>query len=238
MSIKYLCAVIKGQRGRNGFTFIEVLVCIAILMVLFLIVSAVLREAKRRSYDGAEIKYLRQIGQAMAIYQAEDEWATNQSYILAADSNPFTLLPLVDSGVLDKSVLKSPRDVTRNGIANERLQCSSEITGRTHLPTPSYCSYPALGDRLIGDVDIVNVYADIVKAPAGGWVVSLSGSQLPHGPHPPPESCKYMNMTGSYLRLMFDGAVVHREHRYVANSLGVLAEPPLSLYSDLPAKFP
>ncbi|MCC7230750.1 MAG: hypothetical protein IT203_10185 [Fimbriimonadaceae bacterium] len=214
------------------------LACIAIVIVLFLIVSAGLREAKRRSYVGVDIAHLRQIGQAMAIYQAEDEWATNQSGILAADSNPFTLLALVDSGVLDKALLKSPGDPTQKGIANARLQCSSEITGRGHLPTPSYDSYPALGDRLIGAVDIVNVYADIVKAPAGGWVVSLSGSNLSNGPFPPPESCKYMNMSGSYLRLMFDGAVVHRSHRQAVNSLGILAEPPLSLYSDLEAKFP
>jgi hypothetical protein len=159
---------------------------------------------------------MRQIGMASAMYASDygSEYAHR-------------LLPLVQTGHLPVSIVRSPADPTKTGLANSILNCNRVFGSHQVRPTPVYDSYLSVDDS-----DITS-NMQFTGASGEGWLVALSRS-TPAAAEQPIADCKYSLLEGGFQRLLIDGSVVHRRHRWttISKPVNTRAQKPMWLFSD------
>lgn len=200
---------LRPSRGL-GFTLMELLVTVAICAILMGILVPVLASAKRAAKATVEISQLRQIGQAQAIYMQDEQYVGS-------------LQTLVDTGLLPSAMCASPNDVTPKGIANEMVsEFATHSTQYANLALPYPSTYVGFREYQYPQ----SWYDEYVNVnPNPGWLVSFTETSRLN------PLVWETTLLGKYRRLLFDGAVVLRNHSTVDSGAGA-AQHPLQLFSD------
>jgi type II secretory pathway pseudopilin PulG len=167
---------------REAFTIVETLTAIVIIVVLAGLTFAGLAQAKRQAWNSVDVHQLREVGIAAEMYREN-----------AGVKSPL-IDHLVDANLLSSTLVVSPLDTTRYGIANHSRQRSGQRMTPYRL---TYLSLPEATSVLIPTVE---------ESRGGGMFVSLAGADPAIPGENPPVSYK-----GRYLRLLFDGSVTSRE---------------------------
>ena len=146
------------QRYRKGFTPIELLVVIGIILILVGILVPVLIRAKASSFQTNDISNLRQMAVAGSLY--EQEYA----------SPALGSAPLVAVGLIPKSICTSALDPTRNCLANEVASIFTlAMTGHDYLRRDYRVSYLGLWDYVYSESWMEKYVANFGNP---GWLVS------------------------------------------------------------------
>lgn len=107
---------------RLGFTLVELLVVVAILVLLAALLFPVLSKARERGKDGGCISNLAQIGKAMALYATDHDdclpygpsAVAKYQHLDGPSPDPFFAMPTAESLLApygaSKSLLRCPRD--------------------------------------------------------------------------------------------------------------------------------
>ncbi|HXH61122.1 MAG TPA: type II secretion system protein [Fimbriimonadaceae bacterium] len=196
-----------------GFTLIEILVVITIVLILLGLIMPALMRARTDAYIAADTSNLHQIGLAQAIYQ--------DSY----GEQALSLSSLIDSGLLDKKVAVSGRDSTKKGLAWELSERMGYNGGKDGLAQDRKyrISYIAWGGALRFKAKRID------NLPEGsknfGWLISLIPSDLS------------ANVTSTfedhrYLRLTMEGSVLRRPAEGVFDDGTLRGSSPIFCYID------
>lgn len=190
------------RRAQPGFTIVELLVAIGIVLVLAGLLFPVLGFARARARESACVAQLHQIGQAFEMYLSDYE-AHRPSY----------LHQLYPGYVNDQRLFICPNDawVDRGGWA-------WSAWGQFSTPPrkwPFAVSYGYFWRRMPTDTRADTLWIEMQnRSPRAGYAVCVL-----HG-----EPCQPPFMEGAApwhqgltLRVTFDGAVVRRQIRYEAN---------------------
>ena len=170
---------------ERGFTLVEMLTVISVIVILFGIGAAGLGAARGAAYEASDISALRQIGAARLIYEE--------------DSGPLLRTePLVTTKIIPDELLVSPSDRSSQGIANVFRQL-------THASADPVTSYRDSFLPITAVVTPVGI-AMLRETSGAGWLVSFPKSQLVQGTVAQPI------FEGTYVRLLFDGSVQKRHH--------------------------
>jgi type II secretory pathway pseudopilin PulG len=184
----------KRSWSANAFTLAEILIVLAIIIIIAAIVVPVLTRSKIAAYTSTHLSQMRQIGIARQLYM-------DQSDIQAMN----TTKPLVMSGLVGKELLKGTWDPFSAGAGNQRR---------------SYSPEDGAGTNYFDSVLVLQMYVgkkyqtEVAESKGAGWAVIQTS---------PPKSKKrslsasdYEWFSDEYLRLRFDGGVVHRRVEYVS----------------------
>ena len=175
---------------NKGFTLVELLVSIAIILIIAGIVLPSIIRGKRSAITAEDISQLRQIGQAAEIYRTDYD-----------DQHPLAVSPIVETGILSESILTSKADPYQQGFANAYLE-----KRQSPLRLDFQLSY---GDFLDTFGYRREYYEEfLVDAPNPGWLLNLL--------HPASDSCTLDSIgqyCGEFYRLSFDTSVHHRTTR-------------------------
>jgi len=178
---------------NKGFTLIEILICISVVLALAAISAAVYAQATARGKLAVEISQMHQIGLAANLYHEQyDAW-------------PMSPTQLVDGGLTPKNLWLSPRDRYPRGFANEWLTEMGTGTPTDYLRDRS--SFPNTYICL-GDYHKVQAYVNkVVEKASAGLFVSILDSK------PVALSGLRGDYEGIYRRVLLDGSVVIRHQR-------------------------
>jgi prepilin-type N-terminal cleavage/methylation domain-containing protein len=188
------CIALRAIRVNSGVSLLEILVCVSIIAALATMLAPSLRQTKveaRRIEDTAK---LRQVGQALALYQISyDErcW--------------FEVEPLVESQMLDPLLAASELDPHPRGLLNHirftRYHWREEdLTGFKD----SFLSYHLPERR--SDYNTARFLGPFGASKGAGWLVALDTPLGLWG-------WDWFESPGGYLRLTMDGAVLRRRIR-------------------------
>lgn len=203
-----------GARHKAAFTFLEIVIVSAVILILLAIVAPAIVNAKRSAYAANDISNLRQIGVAAIAYSEE------------AGEHPRGIQLLEARGLMPTSIVTSELDGTPRGQAYE-LAAEIARDSRMYLRriTPYRRTYVSLYDMFFA---IAAVAGPNGEADSAGWLVSLAeGSPIIVEGRPIWKIWK-----GQFLRLKFDGSVVARTHRTVVIGAGATYGSPLMWFSD------
>ena len=176
-----------AARPSQGFTLVETIVSIAIVILLVSLVAPALGEATKRAARTDDISKLRQIGMAATLYESDN------------DSHPLSLVNMLLAQKLDGRLFESSRDPYPEGLANGVVQFMGP-------PSPSYGMIPPtsrISFLSLGDYYAPGSLVDEIRSDSGaGWVVNLvEDTKLGPSMGSP---CQWQ---GKYDRLRFDGSV-------------------------------
>lgn len=177
---------------RRAFTLIEILTCIAIVVVIAAITMPVFITAKRSALRADETSRLRQIGIGFGLYEED---SGHQQYGTRV---------LVSEGYIPSSLLNSALDPTEKGIANQIAEEITKELSHFHESVPYRSSFPAF--LVFGQFN--ETFEKVMERPNAGWLVSLSDTKTRR-------TDSYLGaVEGQYLRLTLDGAILHRKTRW------------------------
>lgn len=199
---------------KKAFTLIELIVVMAIVLILFGILFAVLGPAREKAMDSDTLSNLHQISLAGQLYfQENDHW-------------PESSEQLVKAGKLSKDFIRSKRDRTKMGIAWAVAEDNPEGFPGRKAPMPGlYDSYPGYAHWPIYPLAKAALKD---HSENGGWLVDLTISTRE-------DFSPWLKSKGPYRRVTFDGSVILRQHRpSLASSDPQFgnAHTPFLLYSD------
>jgi len=177
----------------RAFTLIEILVCVAIVLVLAAIGGTVYIQAIGRGKLATEISQMHQIGLAANLYHEQyDAW-------------PMSPTQLVDGGLTPKGLWLSPRDRYPRGLSNELLTDMGTGTPTDYLSYRSVFPNTYFG---LGDFHKTREFVNkVVEKTSPGLFVSLLDSKLIA------DSGLRGNYEGIYRRVLLDTSVVIRHHQ-------------------------
>jgi len=198
--------------GRTGISLVEVLVVVAIIGLLVASLVALFGPARRQAHSADSMSRLRQLGLAAAAYQDQ------------TGRFPGSCLECTTIASLDPALCALPRDTTVMGLGQE---CAQWMVRPPPPRAAHRYSYYGYSDAWI-PWDKFQELVGMGENP--GWLTDQTESvRLPE------RVCAF---TGTYLRLLFDGAVVRRSHRFGTVPEGrtynfdqVFADFPDSFYS-------
>lgn len=175
------------RSGRPGYTLVEVLVAVAIIIMLAGLVLSAIVAGKEGAKVSVDVSNLRQLGQAAALYASEND-----------EEPPLSVRPLIASGTVTSEITQSPSDSTQEGMLARFIRdvtlASKEIRG----PIPR-ATYIGPSDALW---DWSTFSRRILPGRNPGWLVNLVRCNRKFG--------RVTGSTGPYLRLLMDGSVQHR----------------------------
>lgn len=128
--------------GRNAFTLIELLVVIAIVAILAAILFPVFAKAKSAAKTSACASNLRQVGTALALYQADGEDAypnTGDPFLWFGRRFRWPIMPYLNIGQKQKA-----GDYVAESGAAQILTCSEDPTVKSTYDGTSYAYSAAL----------------------------------------------------------------------------------------------
>jgi prepilin-type N-terminal cleavage/methylation domain-containing protein len=172
-------------RAKKGFTLVELLIVIAVILVVAAITTPVISRAKYGALLTSDLSNLRQIGQAAEMYHLSyDEWT-------------YSVTPLVENGLVPPKLLSASTDTYPRGIANKAAEVVRERPRPYYPFRNSYISqhdYGVKSTRLQYPGEF----------PASGWLLLLTEYE--------PVSTLYVPTLPEfrYLRLCYDGSIVKR----------------------------
>lgn len=148
----------RQSEPTSGTLLIEVLVVLAIVGVVAGILFPALTQAKRTSYEAADIDKMRQVANAGALYCAEH------------GDYPLRIEQLVSAKALDRQVCKLATDPYPEGFEGYYLQHLQSIP----VLSKSVASYPqsmlTLGDFNYGETDMRR----FLKNANPGWAIAAT----------------------------------------------------------------
>ncbi len=174
----------KRSNCTNGFSLLEVLMCIGIVGILCVLLFPVIASARRSGHAAAGVSNLRQLGIAFDLYSSEND----------GSQGPLQAEFYVNQLRLPAELLANKADPTVEGYANTyrryRYRSASGsyrvslLSKGLMMPTESALSNQA--------------------APRSGWVILPTSGRKP-GP-------TFLDaLEGGLTRLCFDGSVVSRQ---------------------------
>lgn len=178
----------------SGYTLIEVIAVLSIVVILFALLTPALSGGKLRAELATETSRMHELGVAANLYHND-----NNAYAMSAST-------LVEAGLVPRGEVVSPVDETRRGWANEMVAELAHKSGAySGLETAYRRSFIGIGDYAMHS----SIFeSEVLGNENPGWLVSLSGttkSKYSHTLWSMPE--------GSYRRLLMNGEVVTRRHR-------------------------
>lgn len=155
-----------SRRPRRGYTLIEILVVLGILVVLFAVLLPVLISAKDRSKSARALSDLHQLGLAANLYHEQKErW-------------PLGTPDLVNAGLAPSTLAVSVRDPSPRGQANDL------VLGFAHDSNLYKGRETSYRRTYVGLYDYGHAYRDferhIENQPAAGWLVDCVDFDLRH----------------------------------------------------------
>lgn len=194
---------VKLATGPTGFTLVELLVSILVVVALTSVVFAVFSKAKKQAKTTVDISNLRQIGVARALYLADYDDRVDQLYASTLDV-------LVQTKRIPEQLCISPNDPYPTGLAN-RLSSPLTLTRlffKARQPTSYPVSYISISDfQLFDDYkDDLNRNPVWQQFDEGAWLIEISGADevSKEAPH---------FRSGAFHRLQHDGSVRTRIQR-------------------------
>ncbi len=175
-------------RRHRGFSLVELLVVIGIVIVLAAIAFSVFSSATHKAKDTSDIGNLRQIGQASEMYAADFD-----------DKRPLSTIPLLSLNRIGQEVVVSRHDTSKEGFIRRFWNSIGYPDAPKSLPWR--ITYVGVGDAGWGNA---SVERKIEPHPAPGWMISfheaLASEKVSTEGVPP----------GPYFRLCLDGSVQRR----------------------------
>ena len=179
--------------NRLGFSLVEMLAVVGIIMVVAGIVMPVFAGAKVAGLETAEVSHLRQLGQAREIYRADN------------GEQEGSFLDVVEAVPSGKQIASSSLDPEPEGRSNLISKQLFSIRGApadyslnfrvTFVGAHSYGWPPQLVEKFLAD------------KPRRGWLLSYSRSV------PGRAGGDFVDgLRGRYLRLLLDGSVARLGH--------------------------
>lgn len=205
----------------RGFTLIEVLVALAVVVAVSAILLPVLSRAKERALWTSDVSAMHQVALAASIYSSDNGGAY-----------PLSVEPLVDGGLLAKILLSAATDSDEFGKAN-LVAKSVRAAGRPDPYYPYRNSFPTQldyglnlhgGRYLLRDGDTVE---------GAGWLILPTKMSSPATFWIPEYSSRYQ-------RLLFSGTAVTRTNVSVGvtyQGRSATSWHPAFLYGDYDSKW-
>lgn len=175
----------------RGFTLVELMVVIGIIIILAGLLAVLIPAAKRASLVAVDTEGLRQLSAAASLYQADNN-----------DLHPGSVLPLLRTGLVNPERVASKADNSSMGWLNEW------VNEQAKLNPPYIRRMPAARVSYLGVADLFGI-RNLEKirnsGENSGWLISFA-------PAPPRNfgGGKRDVGSGSTLRLTFDHSVVKR----------------------------
>ncbi len=191
------------RKVKSAFSLVEVLVCIAIIVVLVAIILPTLNSARKRSLLSQDVSNMRQFGIAAELY---------------ADTNngvfPGFLAPLHASQFVPKELMKSPLDSTSEGWLNQyfedQVRFNPNVKNRKYPFKQSYFGFHDL---------LRNTNVEEFRSLPGNPGRLISISPKPSYNLKPPLRL----LGGPIFRLHFDGSVKRYVPRNLPNQIATAA---------------
>jgi prepilin-type N-terminal cleavage/methylation domain-containing protein len=198
-------AVVVVIKRKSAFTLVELLVVVAIVAVVAAIVLPVVSGTKRVAYSTADRSNLRQIGLARNLYMSE------------TNVEPESVLPLINSGMISKEIVRSSFDVRQpdTRAAALDLGCRGLPFYRKYFASTEFpVSYVSMREVLCEPIDQAPKFLD-----SPGWLIAF--------PNDPERSydqaaSNLQNYRGNLLRLDRDGSVKTRSFTFHSDSHATL----------------
>jgi prepilin-type N-terminal cleavage/methylation domain-containing protein len=201
--------------SKRGFTLIEVLVVIGILLLLMALVLPAVTRAKQGVKAANDISNLRQLGQAAAIYQDQ----TGQLPLGAA--------VLVEAKLVPSLICAAMNDSSARGIANLFAEHHAAVAPEYRaVVTPYKNSFLGLRELMTPKDKLDEQFEG---GSAQGWLVDLSEA-VPSEPYG-------LWWSGNYRRLLNDGAVQRKHTVTTAVKVDGQVQPAhliITLFADFP----
>ncbi len=186
----------KLQRRIIGFTVVELLVVVAIILVLAAIVLPIYNRARVQAHVTDDIAKLKQLGAANAMYSAENDGR------IQVGLEPFV-------GKLDPALFHSKLDPTRDGLWNT----TARRWGYRGASFDQRVSFFSLWSMFSVYVD-PNEFATLPGNP--GWLIAFSPLEVYEA------SDSRSMFRGSFLRLTMEGSVIRRPPQKYGNATGYI----------------
>ncbi|MDX2065086.1 MAG: type II secretion system protein [Fimbriimonadaceae bacterium] len=167
---------------KRGFSLVEVLIVVAVLIAVFALLLPVLSEAKDRAKHSESIAELRQLAVAASIY-ADDRIEV-----------PPSAGVLIDAGLIPVAVANNSNDRSAKGIATEYRENRFPAASNRHRT-----SYISIRDA-VGEPILRQVYEERM---AGAFIDVTYTRPITPGSKP-------LAVEGAYYRVLADTAVVRR----------------------------
>lgn len=196
MSQRYVCpgssAIEKRRAAKlDGFTLVELLLVVAIVLILFGIVVPAYNRAKVRAWVTDDVMKLKQLGVANSLYSSENDGRIQVSlrYHIANQ---------------ERSLFSSKLDPTREGLWN----ALAERYGYKTRTFDQRVSFVGLHEMQGSSVE-PNQFATLPGSP--GWLIAFSPPEIER-------SDVDTVFQGNFLRLTFEGSVVRRSPQRYGNA--------------------
>lgn len=202
---------------RAGFTLVEILVVIGILVVLAAIITPAVVRAKVEARTVDELSALRQIHVALELYRGD------------YGKDPPNVPQMVKAGYSKPHLYASFFDALPEGMANWHRGISAEMG----IAATNYKDSRLPLTELAGP----QIVQSVSESKGAGWLVSFA--QRPGDTYPGHErdSVLARQWRGRYLRVLNDGAVVRRWVTVIPNAAGQPESQSHWLFTDEPEKF-
>jgi prepilin-type N-terminal cleavage/methylation domain-containing protein len=172
--------------ARRGFTLIEILIVVAIILLLAGLLLPVVKSAQGQGLSADDLARMRQMGMARALYASdhgvEVDWCD----------------PLVGTGYVPINLCQSRSDYSSTGLANEILSALSQTSAFYKGFVTNYPRTYLGSGELLKQQDL----ARISGQPDAGWLVNLIRAKADPTTFAAPWSWQ-----GRYQRLRLDGSV-------------------------------
>jgi prepilin-type N-terminal cleavage/methylation domain-containing protein len=211
-----------AYRSSKGFSLVETMIAIAIIVILAGLVISALIHARSNARQVDNISRLKQLGIAAEIYHArEGEW-------------PLGTAVLVDAGLVPSSLCLASNDSTRMGLANALISKSKNpMIDAGSLLVPYKSSFIGLREYGIGKRDTERW---LTPDADGGWLIDAT----PADPTDAPFGTDPVFWRGRYRRLLFDGSVRSKSIGELSGKIGKErwnVRSPLLLFMDPTERF-
>ncbi|MCU0316499.1 MAG: hypothetical protein MUC92_07900 [Fimbriimonadaceae bacterium] len=179
---------------KRALTIVELLVCIAIVLLLAALILPVSSAALERARLTSEMSQLKQIGVAASLYEIDND----QKMLVHLDR-------LVESKRVAHTVLASRLDPFEAGVVNEAIKSGDWSFPYRGLELPPYRRSVLDPHMVTGPI----VWSFAKQSGTGGRAVLFTNLQREKDPMIR-ESASRAMIRSAFLRLTFQGSVFHR----------------------------
>lgn len=190
-------ALCTSRRDARGWTIMEILVVVALIVALVGIIVPIYSFAKKSAKSSYDLNLMRQMGDAAELYREDYGKA------------PLSCQTLVATGRITESLVYGLSDPTDQGVAKEHLAALYDGPRMRGLGVPDYrLSFLGLGDIGMFDDASVPVGPPPTKSfPAAGWLADMTTADRDSSRTP---YFEFSSLRGRYRLLRQDGGVESR----------------------------
>jgi|GEM_PF-2821170 len=186
------------MKFTRAFTLIEILVVVAIMLVLYAILTPILSQAKKAALATDDLVRLQQLGHAAALYTNDTERPVRNC------------AELVEAQAIKSSMCVANLDDTKEGFANIALAQSMRNQGGDKFVSPKPYRMSFIGLR---DMNVNSSQLEAGAPGTRGWLVDI-GKSIRTVPNRDDPAILGMH-EGIYRRLLDSGSVVTRRFIFI-----------------------